>query len=39
MMALDEGDLMELSASEPARLVAVEGKPHGEEIVLRGSFV
>lgn len=36
---LTEGDSIELSASEPARLVIIGGKPHGEEIVLRGSFV
>lgn len=36
---LTEGDSIELSAAEPARLVVIGGKPHGEEIVLRGSFV
>jgi hypothetical protein len=39
MMSLDEGDLIELSASMSARLVVVTGKQHGEEIVLGGSFV
>jgi redox-sensitive bicupin YhaK (pirin superfamily) len=36
---LTEGDTVTLSAVEPARLVVIGGKPHGEEIVLRGSFV
>jgi redox-sensitive bicupin YhaK (pirin superfamily) len=36
---LTEGDSIELSAAETARVVVIGGKPHGEEIVLRGSFV
>jgi quercetin 2,3-dioxygenase len=36
---LTEGDSVDLSAAEPARIVVIGGKPHGEEIVLRGSFV
>jgi redox-sensitive bicupin YhaK (pirin superfamily) len=36
---LTNGDSIELSAAEPARFVIIGGKPHGEEIVLRGSFV
>lgn len=36
---LTEGDSILLSAPEPARLVLIGGKPHGEKIVLRGSFV
>jgi redox-sensitive bicupin YhaK (pirin superfamily) len=36
---LAKGDSIELSAAEPARLVVIGGKPHGEEVVLRGSFV
>jgi redox-sensitive bicupin YhaK (pirin superfamily) len=36
---LTEGDAIELSAPEPARLVVIGGKPHGEKIVLRGSFI
>jgi redox-sensitive bicupin YhaK (pirin superfamily) len=36
---LTEGDSIELSAPAFARLVVIGGKPHGEEIILRGSFV
>lgn len=36
---LTEGKSIELSSPEPARLVVIGGKPHGERIVLRGSFV
>lgn len=36
---LTKGDSIELSTAESARLVVIGGKPHGEEIVLRGSFV
>jgi redox-sensitive bicupin YhaK (pirin superfamily) len=36
---LTGGDLVELSAADLARFVVIGGKPHGEEIVLRGSFV
>ncbi len=36
---LTEGDSIELSAAKPARIVVIGGKPHEEEIVLRGSFV
>jgi redox-sensitive bicupin YhaK (pirin superfamily) len=36
---LTEGDSIELSDTESARVVIIGGKPHGEEVVLRGSFV
>lgn len=36
---LTGGDSIELSATKPARLVVIGGKPHGEQIVLAGSFV
>jgi hypothetical protein len=36
---LTDGDSVEISADDPARLVVIGGKPHGEEIVLRGSFI
>jgi len=36
---LTEGESIELSAPESARVVVISGKPHGEQIVLKGSFV
>jgi redox-sensitive bicupin YhaK (pirin superfamily) len=36
---LSNGDSIGISASKPARLVLIGGKPHGENIVLRGSFI
>jgi redox-sensitive bicupin YhaK (pirin superfamily) len=36
---LTEGESVELSALKSARVVVIGGKPHGERIVLRGSFV
>jgi redox-sensitive bicupin YhaK (pirin superfamily) len=36
---LTEGDSVALSSMATARLVIIGGKPHGEEIILKGSFV
>jgi redox-sensitive bicupin YhaK (pirin superfamily) len=36
---MTKGDSVELPTDDPARLVVIEGKPHGEEIGLLGSFV
>ena len=36
---LTQGDLIELSGDEHSRLVIIGGKPHGEKMVIRGSFV
>jgi len=36
---LTKGETVEISNEEQARLIIVGGKPHGEPIVLRGSFV
>ncbi|MBT0158406.1 pirin family protein [Candidatus Bathyarchaeota archaeon A05DMB-2] len=36
---LTEGDSIGLSAADLARVVVIGGKPHGEDIILRGSFV